>query len=72
MARDTSATNASSTIPRRDPRLVGDDDHGEAGPVEQPDRIDRERKERQALEPLEIPGLFDDRAVPIEEHRRAS
>ena len=40
--------------------------------VEQPDGVDAVRKEHEPLEPIEIAGLFDERAVTIEKYRRLS
>ena len=57
-------------MPARDGRLVGDDDRGKAGAIEQPDRIGGPRKEREQLEAIEVAALLDQRAVAIEEHGR--
>ena len=54
MCACASATNASSKKPAGDAGLVGDDDHREAGAVEQPHRVDAVRETTQPLEPIEI------------------
>ena len=58
--------------PARDPRLVGHHDHGEAGAVQEAHGIDAVGKEHQPLEPIEIAGFLDERAVAIEKDGRAS
>ena len=55
-----------------DARLVRGDDDGEPGAVEQPDGVDPEGENIDALEPIEIADFLDQRAVAIEETRRAS
>ena len=67
-----SATKASRDDAAGDPRLVGDDHHGEAGAIEQPHRIDAVGKKGEVLEPGEIAGFFDQGAVAIEEDGAAS
>ena len=50
-----------------DARLVGDDDDGEAGAVQQADGVDGEGEEDEPLEPIEVSRLFEHRAIAIEE-----
>ena len=51
-----------------DRRLIGDDDRGEAGALEQPQRVGRPREDVEELEPIEVAALLDERAVTIEKH----
>jgi hypothetical protein len=51
-----------------DARLVRDDHDREAGAIEQPDRIRRERKEHETIEAIEVSGFLDQCPVAIEEH----
>src|SRR6185503_747658 len=54
--------------PACDTRLVGHDDDGEIRAVQRADRVDAVGKEHQAFETIEVPGLFDQRAVAIKEY----
>ena len=54
----------------RDPGLVGDDDHGESAAVQQPDRVHAVGEEHEPFEAIEVPGLFDQRAVAVEKYGR--
>ena len=50
-----------------DARLVGDDDDGEAGAIQQADGVDGEGKEDQALETIEVSRFFEHGAIAIQE-----
>jgi hypothetical protein len=56
--------------PAGDAGLVRDDDDRQAGPIEEPDRVDSKGKKLQALYRIELAGLLDERAVAIEKHCR--
>ena len=56
--------------PARHARLVRDEDDAKTGPVQHADRIDRPRIQLDAFLPIQIADFFDQRAVPIEKHRR--
>ena len=57
--------------PAGDAGLVRHHHDAQAGPVERPDRVDALRVQLDALGPIEIADLLDERAVAIEEHRLA-
>ena len=56
--------------PARDARLVGDDHDGKAARFSSRTASTLYGKEHQPIEPIEIAGLFDQRAVTIEKDRR--
>jgi hypothetical protein len=51
-----------------DARLVGDDDDGKAGVVQQADGVDRVREEDQALETIEVSRFFEHGAITVQEN----
>ena len=53
----------------RDAGLVGHHHHPHAGAVQRADGVDGPGIELDAIRPIEIADLFDQRAVAIEEHR---
>jgi hypothetical protein len=48
--------------------MIGNDINGEPCLVQKTHGIDGIRIEDEPLDPIKIPGLLDERAVPIEEH----
>ena len=55
--------------PAGDPCLIGRDNHGEPGAIQQPDRVDAVWKEAYLIQPVEIADFLDERSVAIENDR---
>ena len=72
MRRCVRSTNAAVINAARDAALVGDDDDGEAGPAEQPDRVGGVRVDAQLGQVGEVADILVDGAVAVEEDRRPS
>jgi hypothetical protein len=57
--------------PLRDPGLVGGNNQPQPRALQRAQRIDRLGKQRQPIDPIQIPDFFDERPVAIEKHRTA-
>jgi hypothetical protein len=52
----------------RHPGLIRDDDNGEPGAIEESYRVDGVGEEGDALEPIQVPGFLQQRAVAVDEN----